>query len=156
MMFFRLVLASAVLIPVLAWHVGVDQAVADVRGTGWKAFAVGSSTPPSVRPHRLGREVCDSGVAAIANATVPIFVVLLALRFNPSERVGGVRLAGILVGLAGVECSPDFTRRARMVGGRRDARHRRRLPRTRAPSIVQHNYSQTAPLDRHGRAEPLR
>jgi drug/metabolite transporter (DMT)-like permease len=33
---------------------------------------------------------------------VPIFVVLLALRFNPGERVSGLRLAGVLVGFAGV------------------------------------------------------
>src|SRR5439155_23640104 len=38
----------------------------------------------------------------IANATVPIFVVLLALRWAQSEAVGGVRLGGILVGLVGV------------------------------------------------------
>jgi drug/metabolite transporter (DMT)-like permease len=33
---------------------------------------------------------------------VPIFVVLLAIRFNPSERVTGWRLAGVMVGIAGV------------------------------------------------------
>jgi len=49
-----------------------------------------------------GEKHIDSGVAAIANATVPLFVVLLALRFRPSERVGGARLAGVLLGLAGV------------------------------------------------------
>ena len=32
MMFFRLVLASAVLVPVLAWHVGGRRAVAEMRG----------------------------------------------------------------------------------------------------------------------------
>lgn len=103
MMFFRLVLASAVLVPVLLWRLGAREAAAEVRATGWKAFAVGFLN--AAFPFVLiawGEKYVDSGVAAIANATVPIFVVLLALRFNPSERVSGLRLWGILVGLAGV------------------------------------------------------
>jgi drug/metabolite transporter (DMT)-like permease len=103
MMFFRLVLASAVLLPVLVWRLGPGEAVAEMRGTGWKAFGVGFLN--AALPFVLiawGEKYVDSGVAAIANATVPIFVVLLALKFNPSERVRGLRLAGILVGLVGV------------------------------------------------------
>jgi len=49
-----------------------------------------------------GQTRIDSGVAGITIATVPIFVVLLALRFRRSERVSGLRLAGVLLGLAGV------------------------------------------------------
>ena len=49
-----------------------------------------------------GETHIDSGVAAIANATVPLFVVLLAIKVRPSERATGARLAGILLGLAGV------------------------------------------------------
>ena len=49
-----------------------------------------------------GEKHVDSGVAAIANATVPLFVVLLAIRFRPSERVSNARLGGILLGLVGV------------------------------------------------------
>jgi drug/metabolite transporter (DMT)-like permease len=41
-------------------------------------------------------------VAAIANASVPIFVAILATRFNPGERSSGLKLAGIIVGLVGV------------------------------------------------------
>ena len=103
MMFFRLVLASAVLVPVLAWRVGGRAAVSDMRGLGWKAWAIGFLN--AAFPFTLiawGEKYVDSGVAAIANASVPIFVVILAFWFNPSERVRGVRLAGILVGLAGV------------------------------------------------------
>jgi drug/metabolite transporter (DMT)-like permease len=43
-----------------------------------------------------------SSTTAIAIATVPLLVALLTLRFQPSERVGGRRLAGLLVGLVGV------------------------------------------------------
>ena len=103
MMFFRLVLASAVLVPVLAWRVGGRAAVSDLRGLGWKAWAIGFLN--AAFPFTLiawGEKYVDSGVAAIANASVPIFVVILAFWFNPSERVRGIRLAGILVGLGGV------------------------------------------------------
>jgi drug/metabolite transporter (DMT)-like permease len=49
-----------------------------------------------------GEKHVDSGVAAVANASVPIFVAVLAFWFVPSERSTGSRLAGIAVGLAGV------------------------------------------------------
>ena len=49
-----------------------------------------------------GEKHIDSGVAAIANATVPIWVAILAVWFNPAERSSGTRLAGIIVGLVGV------------------------------------------------------
>src|SRR5262245_8400967 len=49
-----------------------------------------------------GEQHVDSGTAAVANAAVPIFVSLLAIRFRPSERARGARLAGVFVGLGGV------------------------------------------------------
>lgn len=49
-----------------------------------------------------GETHIDSGIAGVANASVPIFVTLLALRFAPSERLHGLRLAGLAVGLGGV------------------------------------------------------
>jgi drug/metabolite transporter (DMT)-like permease len=103
MMCLRLVLAAAVLAPVLVAMVGWRPALAQVRETGRGAFVVGllnASLPFTLIA--WGEKHIDSGIAAIANASVPIFVVLLALRFNPSERVRGARLAGILLGLLGV------------------------------------------------------
>jgi drug/metabolite transporter (DMT)-like permease len=49
-----------------------------------------------------GETRIDSGVAAIGNASMPLFVALLALRFVPSERATGFRLFGLLLGLVGV------------------------------------------------------
>jgi drug/metabolite transporter (DMT)-like permease len=49
-----------------------------------------------------GEKHVDSGVAAVANSSVPIFVALLALRFAASERSSGLRVLGLLTGLAGV------------------------------------------------------
>jgi drug/metabolite transporter (DMT)-like permease len=49
-----------------------------------------------------GEQHVTSSLAGILTATDPLFVALLALRFDPSERVGGRRLVGLLVGIAGV------------------------------------------------------
>jgi drug/metabolite transporter (DMT)-like permease len=49
-----------------------------------------------------GETSVDSGTAAVANSSVPIFVALLAVWFAPSERSSGLRLVGVLLGIAGV------------------------------------------------------
>ncbi len=103
MMDLRLLLAAAVLVPVLAIRFGLREAAAAVGSTGRGAFILGVTN--MAFPFVLiawGEKHVDSGVAAIANASVPIFVALLALRFNPGERVAGMRLVGVLLGLAGV------------------------------------------------------
>ena len=103
MMDLRLVLASAVLVPFLILRLGAGGAVAELKATGWGAVILGISN--MAFPFVLiawGEKHIDSGVAAIANATVPLFVALLAIRFNPSERVRGWRLVGVFLGLVGV------------------------------------------------------
>jgi drug/metabolite transporter (DMT)-like permease len=103
MMELRLLLAAAVLVPFLLYRLGRRRAVERVRETGAGAFILGVSN--MAVPFVLiawGEKHIDSGVAAIANATVPIFVALLAIRFNPGERVRGLRLLGVALGLAGV------------------------------------------------------
>jgi drug/metabolite transporter (DMT)-like permease len=49
-----------------------------------------------------GEQEVDSSVAAIVIATVPLLIALLALRFDHTERPTRTRLAGMLIGLAGV------------------------------------------------------
>jgi drug/metabolite transporter (DMT)-like permease len=49
-----------------------------------------------------GETHIDSGVAGVAQASLPLFTALLALKFKASERATGQRLAGIAVGLVGV------------------------------------------------------
>jgi drug/metabolite transporter (DMT)-like permease len=49
-----------------------------------------------------GERYVDSGTAAVANSSVPIFVVPFAILFVPSERSTGLRLVGVLLGLVGV------------------------------------------------------
>jgi drug/metabolite transporter (DMT)-like permease len=103
MMELRLVLAALVLIPFVLVRLGRAQAVTELRATGLGAWILGIVN--MAVPFTLiawGEKHIDSGIAAIANASVPIFVALLAIRFRPSERVTGIRLAGVLVGFAGV------------------------------------------------------
>jgi drug/metabolite transporter (DMT)-like permease len=103
MIMFRLIIASVLLLGVLIAQRGLKRAFADMRSLGWQGFGVGVVN--GAIPFTLiawGEKHIDSGVAAIANATVPIFVVLLALRWQPSEAVRGARLGGILLGLVGV------------------------------------------------------
>jgi drug/metabolite transporter (DMT)-like permease len=49
-----------------------------------------------------GERHVDSGTAAVANSSVPIFVAILAVWFVPSERSTGLRLVGVALGLVGV------------------------------------------------------
>jgi drug/metabolite transporter (DMT)-like permease len=49
-----------------------------------------------------GERQVDSGVTGVANGTVPIFVALIAMKVLPGERVTGLRLVGVLLGLGGV------------------------------------------------------
>jgi drug/metabolite transporter (DMT)-like permease len=103
MMMLRLALAASLLLVVLFAQRGWRMTVRDMRRLGWEGFGLGVVN--GAIPFTLiawGEKYIDSGVAAIANASMPIFVVLLAIRFKPSERVRGLRLAGFLVGLVGV------------------------------------------------------
>jgi drug/metabolite transporter (DMT)-like permease len=103
MMLLRLLIASSLLLAVLAAQRGLRSSLEEMRRVGWEGFALGVVN--GAIPFTLiawGEKHIDSGVAAIANASMPIFVVLLALRWKPSERVRGLRLLGFLVGVVGV------------------------------------------------------
>jgi drug/metabolite transporter (DMT)-like permease len=103
MIMLRVAIAGALLVLVLIAQRGWHGTLADMRGIGWEGFALGVVN--AAIPFTLiawGEKHIDSGVAAIANASMPIFVVLLAIRWRPSERVRGLRLVGFLVGLVGV------------------------------------------------------
>jgi drug/metabolite transporter (DMT)-like permease len=103
MMAARCVVAAALLVPFVLWHGGSAKGWRDLRAA-WKPGLMLGLINAAI-PFTLiawGEKHIDSGVAAVANATVPIFVTLLAIRFRPSERATGARMAGILVGLVGV------------------------------------------------------
>ena len=98
-----LLLAALVLFPFLFLQEGVSAALRDLRQAGPGLVVLGLFN--NALPFTLiawGQKHIDSGIAAIANAPVPLFVALLALRFRPSERVTGLRLVGVLLGFVGV------------------------------------------------------
>ena len=100
---FRMLIAAAPLFALLCVSTGFRAAVSDVRAASREGLVLGIIS--GALPFTLiawGEKHIDSGVAAIANSTVPVFVTLLAIKFRPSDRATGVRLAGIVLGLVGV------------------------------------------------------
>jgi drug/metabolite transporter (DMT)-like permease len=95
----RMVLGAAILL-VLGWRAGV---LTQLRGR-WRyviAYAVVELSIPFPMI-AVGETHIASSLAAIIVASVPLIVALLALRFDPAERVTGSRMAGLMVGLLGV------------------------------------------------------
>jgi drug/metabolite transporter (DMT)-like permease len=95
----RVLIAAAVLLT-LAHRAG---ALGSLRGR-WRPIALYAVVEIAL-PFPLiaaGEQRVASSVAAIVIACVPLLVALIALRIDPSERPTGLRLAGLLVGLAGV------------------------------------------------------
>jgi drug/metabolite transporter (DMT)-like permease len=95
----RLALAAAALLPI-AWRTGSLRGLA----ARWRTLAAFAAVEMAV-PWQLlgfGELHVSSSLAAILIAAVPLFVALLALRFDHAERPTPTRLAGMLVGLTGV------------------------------------------------------
>jgi drug/metabolite transporter (DMT)-like permease len=95
----RIALGAAALL-LIAWRTGT---LLSLRGR-WRWLFVFAVVEFAI-PFPLiaaGEESIDSGTAAILIATAPLNVALLALRFEPAERVDGRRLFGLLIGLVGV------------------------------------------------------
>jgi len=91
---------AAIVVCVMAWRAGVLRSL---RGHGrlLLAYAVLEIAVPFPLIAAGERDVASS-LAAIIIASVPLLIALLALRFEPSERVDRRRLAGLLLGFAGV------------------------------------------------------
>jgi drug/metabolite transporter (DMT)-like permease len=95
----RLALAAVVLLP-LAWKLGALRGLRE----RWRILTLFAAVEMAVPWPLLGfGEIhISSSLAAILVATVPLFVALLATRFDHAERPTATRLVGMLVGLAGV------------------------------------------------------
>jgi drug/metabolite transporter (DMT)-like permease len=97
--FGRTAVAFAVLLP-YAWHKGA------LRGLGarWRILLAYTIVEIALPWPLLGfgEQRVSSGLAAILIAAVPLVVALIALRVDPDERAEGRRLAGLVLGFAGV------------------------------------------------------
>ncbi len=90
-------LALVVLIYAMGYRLPTD-------GATWRAFLV-MGLLNNVAPFSFiawGQLTIDSGLAAILNATTPLFAVSLAHVLTSDERLSGNRIAGVVVGLMGV------------------------------------------------------
>jgi len=98
----RMTIAALTLLPFLLAARG-RLAWGDLRSVARLGAVLGVFN--TVLPFTLitwGETHIDSGVAAIGNASTPIWVALVAIPFLPSERASGIKLVGICVGLVGV------------------------------------------------------
>jgi len=103
MMAFRTLLAAAVLLGYVVWRLGRARALGELRAA-WRHCAV-LGVFNAALPFWLiawGEQYIDSGLAAVVQASVPIFNALLILRFLPHERLTRTQALGLAIGLAGV------------------------------------------------------
>jgi drug/metabolite transporter (DMT)-like permease len=99
----RAAIAAAILLGYLVRTLGRARALGELRAS-WRQWAVLGVIGNAV-PFWLvawGETHVDSGIAAVAQSTVPLFTVLLGLRFLPHEPLTRGRLLGLGLGLAGV------------------------------------------------------
>ena len=95
----RCVIAALAIIPILLL---LGYKLPDTRA-GWRDFAV-MAIFNNIIPFALifyGQQIIPSGLAAVLNATAPL-MALLVVRFAAGEALGANKLAGVLIGLAGV------------------------------------------------------
>lgn len=101
LVFFRVLLGAVVLVP-LAVLAGWGRALGQVRAAWWALIALGVvNTAVPFLLFAWAETRITSSLAGILQAAAPIFTVLIAVGLG-LERVGGRRLAGFLVGFAGV------------------------------------------------------
>ncbi len=103
LVFLRVGIATLVLVPIACVTLGVRATAAALTGSARPLLLV--ATMNSVIPFLLlawAEQRIDSGLAAVLQACAPLFTALLALQFVRSERVHGLRLAGLGIGFVGV------------------------------------------------------
>jgi len=97
--FVRLALGAAILLPPALARGGVAAIIA--RPHQLVTVALLDTAAPFLLIANAQRTI-TSALAGVLVATVPIFVVLLAPRLDPTDRIDWVRLAGCVAGLVGV------------------------------------------------------
>jgi len=107
---FRMALGALTLVPIVLVTVGARRTLRELRAAAGPLIVTGliNSAIP-IFAITWAETRLDSGLTAIIQASAPLFTALLALRFSRGDRVRGSRLAGLVVGFAGV---------ALLVGGR--------------------------------------
>ncbi len=103
MMAMRTLLAAAVLISYVVWRFGWERTRVDAR-SAWRHFLILGALNAAI-PFWLiawGEQHIDSGLAAVVQASVPIFNALIVIKVLPHERLSGTRALGLGIGILGV------------------------------------------------------
>jgi drug/metabolite transporter (DMT)-like permease len=98
-----MLLAAAILLGYLTWRVGWGRALAEI-GAAWRHCLV-LGVLNAALPFWLiawGEQHIDSGLAAVVQASVPIFNALILLKVLPHQRLSSTRALGLAIGIVGV------------------------------------------------------
>lgn len=101
--FGRVLVATLALLPAVPYISGWRPLIAELRRFAWPLILLAISNV--VFPFWFlawSEKRLDSGLAAVLQASMPLFTALLAFAFLRAERIGGSRLVGILLGFVGV------------------------------------------------------
>ena len=99
----RLLIATPLLLAYVAWSHGLRETVAALRRWWLPCLVLGAfNVAVPYTAISWAEQHIDSGTASITTAAVPLFVVLLAIRFQPDEQATRARLVGLGIGLGGV------------------------------------------------------
>jgi drug/metabolite transporter (DMT)-like permease len=101
--FWRVFVGAVVLLPFAGAVLGWRRLGTQLRRYAFPLFVVAifnASIPFWLLA--WGEQRLDSGLAAVLQASMPLFTALLALRFVPGQRVTGIRLVGVMIGFLGV------------------------------------------------------
>jgi drug/metabolite transporter (DMT)-like permease len=101
----RITLAALILLPI-AWRRGALRALATHKAAVFAFAVLEFGIPfPAIA---LGERWIPSSVTAILIATVPLTIALISRFFGVHERLGPLRLMGLIVGLGGVVALVGF------------------------------------------------
>ena len=113
----RLGLAALTLALLVPRLVGGRETLASLRAAWGPLVAVGLvNTAVPFWLLSWGETKIDSGLASIIQASVPIFNALIAFGFFHEQRIGGRRLAGVLIGFVGVALLVGAQPHAKVLG----------------------------------------
>ena len=99
----RLLIATPLLLAFVTWRHGLRETLATLRRWWLPCVVLGVfNVAVPYTAISWAEQHIDSGTAAIATAVVPLFVVLLAIRFQPDEKATRARLVGLGIGIGGV------------------------------------------------------
>ena len=95
----RVALAGVLILPLAVRR----QALDGLAGRAWAIAAyAGCEIAAPFTLIAVGEQHIASSLTAILIASMPLMVALLSIRFSPADRPTGLRVVGLLVGLAGV------------------------------------------------------